>query len=107
MTARNADSPSPPSTHPVVGRPRLARLAIAALVAANVVICVFAFTPILRVPVARWVRSDALPPQAVDAVVVLGGGHSADRLLEGIRQVRLRHAALLLSTRLGMSGTPS
>ena len=85
------------------------RKAAYAVVPIAVVAAVIMLTPIMSPLSRHWVRSDAVPPTGVDAVVVLSAGLHADgalnapaaeRLVKGIELVRARHVPMLVTTRI-------
>lgn len=72
-------------------------------------------TPIMRGPMARWVRQDSLPITGVEAIVVLSSGltsdstlkpEGVDRLLAGLELAREGAAPRLVTTRVSDRGNP-
>jgi uncharacterized SAM-binding protein YcdF (DUF218 family) len=82
---------------------------IAAWLAVAVAIFVgtIVYTPMVDGSIERWVRSDGVPPDQVDAVVVLSAGVTREgriasvgleRLAHGLMVARVTHARLLVTT---------
>jgi len=86
-------------------RPRVLLTIDAALIVAYLVV---AGTPIVVPFTSRWIRTDPLPSDTVDAVVVLSAGlmsdsalsaNAADRLLSGLELMRAGRARRIVTTR--------
>ena len=91
----------------IIGVTRFRRPFITATAALGVFLLLIAFTPIMRGPTNRLIRSDAVPPTA-DAIVVLSAGvtpdgllpqQGLDRLLKGVELARGHVAPSIVLTR--------
>jgi uncharacterized SAM-binding protein YcdF (DUF218 family) len=92
----------------LIGRMFRARVLIGLDVALILAYLLVAGTPIVVPFTSRWIRIDPLPPDTVDAVVVLSAGlmsdsslsaTAADRLLSGLELMRAGRGRRLVTTR--------
>ena len=88
------------------------RVIVPIIVALAGVVAAVALTPVMKGPIASWIRRDRVPAERIDAVVVLSSSVSADslldpvaseRLLSGLQFMRRYDVGVLVTTRPAVS----